>query len=95
MCCAANSKIVDPKPPVIELSSIVIIVAFSLKILCSNLASKGFKEITLLDNFHQSASKAEIEAAIKQASNRALEQATRVEQGEMSQAAMSILPGLG
>ncbi len=53
------------------------------------------KEITFIDNFYNSASKEEIEAAIVQASNRALEQATRVEQGEMSQAAMSILPGLG
>lgn len=57
--------------------------------------NRTIKEITLLDNFHQSASKQEIEFAIIQATNRALEQATRVEQGEMSQAAMSILPGLG
>lgn len=53
------------------------------------------KEINLNDDFIKNSSKEVIEKAIVEASNRALEQATRVEQSEMSHAAMSILPGLG
>jgi len=52
------------------------------------------KEITFNDEFYQNATQQEIAAATIQASNRALEQAARVEQSEMSHAAMSILPGL-
>lgn len=65
--------------------------------ICRVVASgnRTIKEVELLENFHSSASKKEIEDAFIQASNRALEQATRVEQAEMSQAAMSLLPGLG
>lgn len=64
---------------------------------CKAVASGNrlIKEITLSEDFIKSASKQEIEMAIIQASNRALEQAARVEQSEMSHAAMSILPGLG
>ena len=51
-------------------------------------------EITIDEAFYQSANQKEIEKAIVQASNRALDQASRVEQSEMSHAAMSILPGL-
>ncbi|MGE3653848.1 MAG: YbaB/EbfC family nucleoid-associated protein [Flavobacteriales bacterium] len=53
------------------------------------------KEIVLNEDFLQTATKEDIELAVVQASNRALEQAARVEQSEMSHAAMSILPGLG
>lgn len=64
---------------------------------CKAVASGNrlIKEITLSEDFIKNASKQEIETAIVQASNRALEQAARVEQSEMSHAAMSILPGLG
>ncbi len=64
---------------------------------CKAVASGNrlIKEITLNDDFLKNASKQDIEAAIVQASNRALEQSARVEQSEMSHAAMSILPGLG
>lgn len=64
---------------------------------CKAVASGNrlIKEITLSEDFIKNASKQEIETAIIQASNRALEQAARVEQSEMSHAAMSILPGLG
>lgn len=64
---------------------------------CKAVASGNrlIKEITLSEDFIKNASKQEIETAIVQASNIALEQAARVEQSEMSHAAMSILPGLG
>lgn len=52
-------------------------------------------EINFDDNFYANSSKQEIEKALVEASNRALEQAARVEQSEMSHAAMNILPGLG
>lgn len=51
--------------------------------------------IEINDDFYQTASKEQIEELILIAANRALEQAERVEKGEMSQAAMGILPGLG
>ncbi|MCB9174265.1 MAG: YbaB/EbfC family nucleoid-associated protein [Flavobacteriales bacterium] len=64
---------------------------------CKAVASGNrlIKEITLSEDFIKNASKQEVESAIVQAANRALEQAARVEQSEMSHAAMSILPGLG
>lgn len=57
--------------------------------------NRMIKSIDLNENFVSNASKSEIENAIIEASNRALEQATRVEQGEMSHAAMGMLPGMG
>lgn len=57
--------------------------------------NRTIKEISIKEDFKNSASKAALEQAITQATNRALEQATRVEQAEMSHAAMGLLPGLG
>ncbi len=52
-------------------------------------------EVSFNESQYNSASKEEIQKAMIEASNRALEQAARVEQSEMSHAAMSMLPGLG
>lgn len=51
--------------------------------------------ITLNDEFFKTATKEQIEGLILTASNRALEQAERVEKGEMSHAAMGMMPGIG
>ena len=51
--------------------------------------------IEITDEFYTSASKEQIEDLIVTATNRALEQAERVEKSEMSHAAMGIIPGLG
>lgn len=57
--------------------------------------NRTIKEIAINETFQVSASKSEIEFAVQQACNRALEQASRVEQAEMSHAAIGLLPGLG
>lgn len=50
--------------------------------------------ITIAEVFKINATSSELQEAIKLATNRALEQAERVEKSEMSHAAMGILPGL-
>lgn len=56
--------------------------------------NRMIEKISLNESFAKTASKEEIEHNIKEAANRALEQAERVEQSEMSHSAMGIMSGL-
>ena len=57
--------------------------------------NRMIRSITIDEDFKTSSSTSILQDAIILASNRALEQAERVEKSEMSHAAMGILPGLG
>jgi DNA-binding YbaB/EbfC family protein len=57
--------------------------------------NRCLNSIELDDEFLKNASKEQIEELIVTAANRALEQAERVEKGEMSHVAMGMLPGMG
>ncbi|MDF1673023.1 MAG: YbaB/EbfC family nucleoid-associated protein [Vicingaceae bacterium] len=51
--------------------------------------------IEINEEFYNNTTKEQLEDLILTAANRALEQAERVEKGEMNHAAMSMLPGMG
>jgi DNA-binding protein YbaB len=57
--------------------------------------NRMLNNIEINPDFYASASQEEIIDLILTASNRALEQAERVEKSEMSHAAMGMMPGLG
>ncbi|PKP45017.1 MAG: hypothetical protein CVT95_09780 [Bacteroidetes bacterium HGW-Bacteroidetes-12] len=57
--------------------------------------NRMISSITIAEDFKTVASTIALQDAITLASNRALEQAERVEKSEMSHAAMGLLPGLG
>lgn len=57
--------------------------------------NRMINSITIDDDFKNSVSVEKLQETITLASNRALEQAERVEKSEMSHAAMGLLPGLG
>jgi DNA-binding protein YbaB len=57
--------------------------------------NRMLSSIEINQEIYSSSSKEEIAKLILTAANRALEQAERVEKGEMSQAAMGMMPGLG
>lgn len=57
--------------------------------------NRMINNILIEEDFKNKVTTSELQEAILVASNRALEQAERVEKSEMSHAAMGILPGLG
>lgn len=57
--------------------------------------NRMINNILIEEEFKNKVTTSELQEAILVASNRALEQAERVEKSEMSHAAMGILPGLG
>jgi DNA-binding YbaB/EbfC family protein len=65
----------------------------SIKIVANG--NRMLNSIEINPEFYKTASKEQIEDLIITATNRALEQAERVEKSEMSHAAMGMMPGLG